>query len=86
VALTKLGRVACDFHYRVENLTTAKLAARGHTNLVAVEERVRGEPLALGRIRFDRAPFEKVLVDADEFFGAPSGAWKPPRWDPEVNP
>lgn len=84
VALTKLGRVACDFHYRVENLTTGKLAARGHTNLVAVEEKVRGEPLTLGRIRFDRAPFEKVLVDADEFFDAPTGAWKPPRWDPEV--
>ena len=26
-ALTKLGRVAVDFHYRVDNLTTGKLAA-----------------------------------------------------------
>jgi acyl-CoA thioester hydrolase len=83
VALTKLGRVACDFHYRIDNLTTGKLAVRGHTNLVAVEEKTRGEPLALGRIRFDRAPFEKVLVDTDAFFDAPQGAWKPPRWDPE---
>lgn len=84
VALTKLGRVALDFHYRVDNLTTGKLAIRGHTNLVAVEAQPgRGEAPALGRIRFDRAPFQKLLVDTDEFFGAPQGAWQPPRWDPE---
>lgn len=83
VALTKLGRVACDFHYRVDNLTTGKLAVRGHTNMVAVEDRGRNEPPALGRIRFEREPFEKVLVNADDFYDAPQGAWKPPRWDPE---
>lgn len=83
VALTKLGRVACDFHYRVDNLTTGKLAVRGHTNLVAVEPQPNGKPPALGRIRFDRAPFQKLLVDPDELFDAPQGAWKPPRWEPD---
>lgn len=83
VALTKLGRVACDFHYRVDNLSTGRLAVRGHTNLVAVEDKGRAEPPALGRIRFERPPLEKLLVDTDEFFDAPQGAWKPPRWDPE---
>ena len=83
VALTKLGRVACDFHYRVDNLTTGRLAVRGHTNLVAVDDKGKGTPPALSRIHFDRAPFEKLLVDADELFDAPQGAWKPPRWDPE---
>jgi acyl-CoA thioesterase FadM len=83
VALTHIGRVACDFHYRVDNLTTGRLAIRGHTNLVAVEEKAPNEPPVLGRLRFDRHPLEKVLVNADEFFDAPQGAWKPPRWDPE---
>jgi acyl-CoA thioester hydrolase len=83
VALTRLGRVALDFHYRVDNLSTGVLAIRGHTNLVAVEDKARHEPPALGRLRFERAPFEKLLVDTDAFFDAPQGAWKPPRWDPE---
>lgn len=80
-ALTKLGRVAVDFHYRVDNLTTGKLALRGHTNMVAVEADVIGQLPKLGRIRFDRAPFEKLVVSTDAFFEAPQGAWKPPRWD-----
>lgn len=80
-ALTKLGRVAGDFHYRVDNLTTGKLAIRGHTNMVACEAPHPGALPQLGRIRFDRAPFQKVLVSADEFFDAPQGAWKPPRWE-----
>jgi acyl-CoA thioester hydrolase len=83
VALTKLGRVAMDFHYRVDNLTTGKLAVRGHTNLVAVEAVAKGEPPVLGRIRFDRKPFEALLVGVDEFFGAAQGAWRPPRWEPD---
>ena len=83
VALTRIGRVACDFHYRVDNLTTGKLAIRGHTNLVAVDDKGKGQPPALGRLRFDRTPFEKLLVDPDDFFDAPQGAWKPPRWDPD---
>jgi acyl-CoA thioester hydrolase len=81
VALTRLGRVAMDFHYRVDNLTTGKLAIRGHTNLVAVEPKTVGQAPVLGRIRFDRRPFEPLCVDPDEFFGAPQGAWKPPRWE-----
>lgn len=81
-ALTKLGRVAMDFHYRVDNLTTGKLAIRGHTNLVAVERR-DATTLALSRIVFDREPFKPLVVDPDHFFGAPQGAWSPPRWDPE---
>jgi hypothetical protein len=75
--------VACDFHYRVDNLTSGKLAVRGHTNLVAVEDKGKGTPPALSRIRFDRKPFERLLVSADELFDAPQGAWKPPRWEPE---
>jgi len=80
VALTKLGRVALDFHYRVDNLTTQKLAVRGHTNLVAVEGRPKEAP-TLSRIQFDRAPFQKLLVSADAFYGASAGAWQPPRWE-----
>lgn len=83
VALTKLGRVACDFHYRVDNLTTGKLAVRGHTNLVAVDAKGPLVPPTLSRIHFDRAPFEKLLVSADDLFDAPQGAWKPPRWEPD---
>ncbi len=83
VALTKLGRVSCDFHYRIDNLTTGKLAVRGHTNVVAVDGGVNGDIPRLGRFRFDRSPFEAVLVDADDFFDAEQGAWRPPRWDPE---
>jgi acyl-CoA thioester hydrolase len=83
VALTKVGRVAADFHYRVDNLTRGWLALRGHTNLVAVEDKGRNEPPVLGRIRIDREPLQKLLVNVDEFFEAPTGAWQPPRWDPE---
>jgi acyl-CoA thioester hydrolase len=80
VALTKLGRVAADFHYRVDNLTTQKLALRGHTNLVAVEENGH-EPPVLGRLRIDREPLKRLVVDVDAFFEAPPGAWAPPRWE-----
>jgi acyl-CoA thioester hydrolase len=83
VALTKLGRVACDFHYRVDNLTTGKLAVRGHTNMVAVDDKGKGNVPALSRIHFDRGPLEKLLVSTDDLFDAPQGAWKPPRWEPE---
>jgi len=82
-ALTKLGRVAVDFHYRVDNLTTGKLAIRGHTNMVAVEAATPGALPSLGRIRFDREPFQKLLVKVDAFYDAPAGAWQPPRWEPE---
>ncbi len=80
-ALTKLGRVACDFHYRVDNRTTGKLAIRGHTNMVAVEAEVVGQLPKLGRIRWDRQPFEARLVDVDEFFDASAGAWRATRWE-----
>lgn len=80
-ALTKLGRVAGDFHYRVDNLTSGKLAVRGHTNLVAVDGGTSGAPPSLGRLRFDRAPLLKLLVRVDDFFDAPQGAWQPPRWE-----
>ncbi len=82
VALTKLGRVAVDFHYRVDNLTTGRLAVRGHTNLVAVEAAKDGPPV-LSRLRFDRKPFEPLLVSPDELYGAAQGAWRPPRWEPD---
>ena len=83
VALTKLGRVAADFHYRVDDLSQGRLALRAHTNLVAVERRAPGEAPSLGRLRFDRAPFQPLLVSADDFFGAAQGAWRPPRWEPD---
>lgn len=67
-ALTKLGRVAVDFHYRVDNLTTGKQAIRGHTNMVAVEARAPGAMPTLGRIRFDRTPFQERLVAVDDFY------------------
>lgn len=80
-ALTKLGRVYVDFHYRVDNLTTGKLAIRGHTNLVAVEAATPGQLPQLGRLRFPREPFVPLVVSTDEFFDAPQGAWQPPRWE-----
>lgn len=82
-ALTRLGRVAIDFHYRIDNLSTGKLAIRGHTNMVAVEAAHPGALPQLGRIRFDRAPFQKLVVEVDDFFDAPQGAWQPPRWEPD---
>ncbi len=85
-ALTKLGRVACDFHYRIDNLTTGKLALRGHTNLVAVEAEAVGLMPKLGRIRWDRKPFEALLVDVNTFFDATPGAWRPPSWEGESLP
>lgn len=81
--LTKLGRVAVDFHYRIDNLTTGKLAVRGHTNMVAVEAASPGALPSLGRIRFDRKPFEPLVSKVDAFFDAPQGAWQPPRWEPD---
>jgi YbgC/YbaW family acyl-CoA thioester hydrolase len=84
-ALTKLGRVAVDFHYRIDNLTTGKLAVRGHTNLVAVEAPAPGALPQLGRLRFDRAPFQKLVVTVDDFYDAPQGAWRPPRWEPDLS-
>jgi acyl-CoA thioester hydrolase len=84
VALTKLGRVAVDFHYRIDNLTSGKLAVRGHTNLVAVEPAVAGALPTLSRIRFERAPLQPLVVKVDDFFDAPQGAWQPPRWEPDV--
>ena len=67
-ALTRLGRVALDVSYRVDNLTTGKLCVRGFSNMVAVEARGPGEPPALGRIRFDRAPFLPRVVSEEAFF------------------
>jgi acyl-CoA thioester hydrolase len=83
-ALTKLGRVAADFHYRIDNLTTGKLAIRGHTNLVAVEAKMVGAAPSLGRIRFDRSALQPLVVGVDEFYDAPAGAWQPPRWEAEA--
>ena len=73
-----------DFHYRVDNLTSGKLAIRGHTNMVAVEAPAVGALPSLGRIRFDRKPFEPLVVGVDAFYDAPQGAWHPPRWESEV--
>jgi hypothetical protein len=51
--------------------------------MVAVEAAQPGALPQLGRIRFDRAPFQKLVVEVDDFFDAPQGAWQPPRWEPD---
>lgn len=71
VALTKLGRVNLDLAYRVDNLTTGQLALRGRTNLVAVEPRPGSPVPVLGRIQFDRAPFQARVVPEHELYGEP---------------
>lgn len=68
VAMTKLLRVSMELHYRVDNLRTGKLAVRGSTAMVAVENKKPGEPPGLGRIRFDREPFMQRLVTPGEFY------------------
>ena len=67
-ALTMIGRVHLDLHYRVDDLTTGKLAVRGKSNMVAVQEKERGQPPVLGRLAFDRAPFLPRLVTVDQLF------------------
>ncbi|MBS1152601.1 MAG: ybgC [Myxococcaceae bacterium] len=68
VALTRLLRVSCELHYRVDNLRTGKLAVRGSSGMVAVETRVPGAPPAIGRIRFDRQAFLPRVVSAEELY------------------
>jgi YbgC/YbaW family acyl-CoA thioester hydrolase len=68
VAMTKLLRVSCDLHYRVDNLRTGKLAVRGSTGMVAVETKVPGEPPGIGRIRFDRAAFLPRVVAVEDLY------------------
>lgn len=68
VAMTKLLRVSCELHYRVDNLRTGKLALRGSTGMVAVETKVPGEPPGIGRIAFDRAAFLARVVALEDFF------------------
>lgn len=68
VALTKLLRVSCELHYRVDNLRTGKLAVRGSTGMVAVETKVAGEPPGIGRIRFDREAFLPRVVAVEDLY------------------
>ena len=68
VALTKLLRVSCELHYRVDNLRTGKLCVRGSTGMVAVETKVPGEPPGIGRIRFDRAAFLPRVVAVEDLY------------------
>ena len=67
-ALTMIGRVHLDMHYRVDNLTIGKLAIRGKSNMVAVQEKGRGQVPVLGRLAFDRAPFLPRVVTVDQLF------------------
>ncbi len=69
VALTKLLRVSCELHYRVDNLRTGKLALRGYTHMVAVEDKEPHKPPALGRIRFDRVPLLPHVITPTQLFG-----------------
>lgn len=66
--LTKLLRVSCELHYRVDNLRTGKLCVRGSTGMVAVEDKIVGEPPGIGRIRFDREPFLQRVVALEDFY------------------
>lgn len=67
-ALTMIGRVHLDLHYRVDNLTTGKLAVRGMSNMVSVEEKEKGKPPQLGRLAFDRRPFLDRVVRVEDFY------------------
>jgi acyl-CoA thioester hydrolase len=51
-ALTMIGRVHLDLHYRVDNLSTGQLAVRGRSNMVSVEEKDPKKPPQLGRLAF----------------------------------
>ena len=68
VAMTKLLRVSCELHYRVDNLRTGKLAVRGSTGMVAVETKVPGAPPGIGRIRFDREAFLPRVVEIEDLY------------------
>jgi YbgC/YbaW family acyl-CoA thioester hydrolase len=65
-ALTMIGRVHLDLHYRVDNLTTGVLAVRGSSNMVSVEEKVPGKPPVLGRLAFERTPFLPRVVKVED--------------------
>ena len=65
-ALTMIGRVHLDLHYRVDNLTTGQLAVRGSSNMVSVEAKVPGKPPVLGRLAFERAPFLPRVVKVED--------------------
>jgi len=67
-ALTMIGRVHLDLHYRVDNLTTGQLAVRGKSNMVSVEEKEPGRPPVLGRLAFDRLPFLPRVVTVEALF------------------
>ena len=73
VAMTKLLRVSCELHYRVDNLRTGKLALRGSTGMVAVEAKAPGEPPGIGRIAFDRAAFLTRIVPPQELYPPEDG-------------
>jgi YbgC/YbaW family acyl-CoA thioester hydrolase len=70
-ALTMIGRVHLDLHYRVDNLTTGLLAVRGMSNMVSVEEKDPGKPPQLGRLAFERAPFLPRVVKVEDLFPEP---------------
>jgi len=67
-AMTKLLRVSCELHYRVDNLRTGKLAVRGSTTMVAVETKAPNTPPSMGRIRFDREAFLPRVVAVEDLY------------------
>ena len=71
-AVTRLGRVNLDMHYRVDNRTSGKLAITGRSNLVAVQRPPLGEgPPRIGRLTAIRDQLERVLIPESEFYGLP---------------
>jgi acyl-CoA thioester hydrolase len=73
-ALTMIGRVHLDLHYRVDNLTRGQLAVRGMSNMVSVEEKDPTRPPQLGRLAFERAPFLHRVVKVEDLFPEPDAA------------
>jgi YbgC/YbaW family acyl-CoA thioester hydrolase len=65
-ALTMIGRVHLDLHYRVDNLTTGVLAVHGSSNMVSVEQKEPGKLPVLGRLAFAREPFLPRVVKVEE--------------------
>jgi YbgC/YbaW family acyl-CoA thioester hydrolase len=71
-AVTRLARVSCDMHYRVDNRRTGKTAVVGSTTLVAVERPpLGGGPPKVGRLTPIRALLEPKLISPEEFFALP---------------
>jgi YbgC/YbaW family acyl-CoA thioester hydrolase len=69
-AITRLGRINLDMHYRIDNRRTGKTAIVGVSNMVLIEQRPDGKAPALGRLPRREEFLERVL-EVEEFLSAP---------------